>query len=95
MATIQTTAKIVSSGLANEIVDAISEEYGYQATIANPAYAVVDGVPNGQPETITNPQTKAQFTQEKLDEFAYTWVKNIVVTRRRRNVVVDTTTAGL
>lgn len=91
MATIQTTAKTVSAAIASEVVDAICEEYGYQALLPNPAYS--EG--NGQPETIPNPQSKAQFSQARLDEFTYTWVKNIVVSRRKRLVIVDTTVTGL
>lgn len=74
MATIQSTAKTVSTALASEIVDTICEEFDYQ---------------------IGNPQTKAQFAQEKLDMHLYGWIKSLVLTRRRKNAAIDTTTAGL
>lgn len=88
MATIQTTAKTVTLAQALKFVDAVCDEYGYQPTIPNPAY-----IPeNGQPETIPNPISKNQFTQSKLDEFAWTWGRNIVIAYNRRQVAVDTNT---
>jgi len=92
MATIQTTAKTVTTNQALKFVDAVCDTYGYQATISNPAYEVVDGVPNGQPETIPNPVSKAQFAQHKLDDFALTWARNIIIDYNRRQIVVDTNT---
>jgi len=88
MATIQTTAKTVTTAQALGFVDAICDEYGYQETISNPDYTSE----NGQPETIPNPQSKAQFAQSKLDEFALTWGRNIMISYRRRQLVVDTNT---
>jgi len=88
MATIQTTPKTVTTAQALEFVNAVCDEYGYQATVSNPAYE--EG--NGQPETIPNPISKQVFAQSKLDEFALTWGRNIMLSYRRRQVTIDTNT---
>lgn len=88
MATIQTTAKTVTSQQALKFVDAVCDEYGYQATVSNPNYTPESGLP----ETIPNPITKAQFAQSKMDEFVLTWGRNIVISYNRRQIAVDTNT---
>jgi len=88
MATIQTTAKTVTTQQALKFVDAVCDTYGYQAIISNPAYTPE----NGQPETIPNPVSQNQFAQDKLDDFALTWGRNIVIEYNRRQLVVDTNT---
>lgn len=73
MPTIQTSAKTVDTALAIEIRDAFCDEYGYQDTI------------NGQP----NPQSKASFAQERMDNNFVENVKDIVVNYRKRQVSIN------
>ena len=84
MATIQTTAKTVTTQQATDFRDAICREYGYQETIANPNFnRELPEDPQTNPATIANPITKATFAQNKLDEFAWTWGRNIVINYRK------------
>lgn len=69
MPTIQTTAKTVSVELAQELVDAICSEFGYQN--------IIDGK--------QNPESKNQFAQMKLDHYLYEWARNVILSYRRRN----------
>lgn len=48
------------------VINAISANYGRPDSVPNPNYA---GDPNIEPETIENPETKAQFTNRIVRGF--------------------------
>jgi len=48
------------------VINAIAANYGRPDSVPNPNYA---GDPNVEPETIENPETKAQFTNRIVRQF--------------------------
>lgn len=49
----------------SRIINGLAFQFGYNDTIPNPDYGVVEGAPT----TLPNPQTKAQFVKQKIKRF--------------------------
>ena len=67
-----------------EILDAFAAAYGYQATVRNPAFPAIPPAP-AVPETIPNPETKAQFARRQVRKYV------LDVVRARRHAVAQST----
>ena len=66
-----------------EIFAAVCSNYNYKELVSNPDYQ--DG--GDEPETITNPQTKGQFTHEIVRKFLVENVKSFKVSQARKSAV--------
>ena len=58
------------------VITAISSNYKYKSTIPNPDFDENEEVSESNPETITNPQTPAEFVNEKARQWIWDHVRS-------------------